>query len=70
MTRPITKKQLADLWAAEFVSTTGLCGLCGNTGWIDTRRHLKSPAGVACGIFAACICPNGRAQKAATQPGA
>lgn len=35
-----------------------LCGLCGNTGMLET--NTKSPAGIRCGISAPCICPNGR----------
>lgn len=42
-----------------------LCGLCGNTGKIDTRSIVKSPTGIPCGIKAFCICPNGRAFKKA-----
>lgn len=42
---------------------TSLCGLCGNTGKIDTVGKIQSPAGVSCGIRAFCICPNGRAWK-------
>lgn len=42
----------------------GCCGLCGNTGMIDTRGHLKTPAGASAGgILAYCICPNGRHRK-------
>lgn len=42
----------------------GCCGLCGNTGIIDTRGHLKTPAGAnAGGVRAFCICPNGRESK-------
>ena len=48
----------------EFVNEDhGLCGLCGNTGWIDTRGRAVSPAGVECGVLKPCICPNGRAAK-------
>lgn len=39
----------------------GLCGLCGQTGVIDTRDEMMSPAGVYCGVRRWCICPNGRA---------
>lgn len=37
-----------------------ICGLCGNSGMIDTRGYVKSPRGTPCGILAHCICPNGR----------
>ena len=41
-----------------------LCGLCGNTGIVDTSGTAKSPVGnVFCGIRAYCICPNGRKMK-------
>lgn len=49
-----------DLWL-EFVSESrGLCGLCGNSGIVDTIARVKSPTGVACGVARYCICPNGR----------
>jgi hypothetical protein len=41
----------------------GCCGLCGNTGIIDTRGHAKTPSGDPAGIRAFCICPNGRKAK-------
>jgi len=42
----------------------GCCGLCGNTGMIDTRGHLRTPDGAdAGGVRAYCICPNGRYAK-------
>lgn len=40
-----------------------MCGLCGNTGTIDTTNSAKSPAGVSCGGKFFCVCPNGRARK-------
>lgn len=40
-----------------------LCGLCGNTGIVDTVGKVMSPAGVVCGVKTYCICPNGRAMK-------
>ena len=39
------------------------CGLCGNTGLVDTRGTVKTPKGNDCGIRAFCICPNGRLLK-------
>ena len=39
------------------------CGLCGNSGVIDTRGVMFTPAGVECGVLAFCICPNGRLYK-------
>lgn len=53
---------LSDLWLARYVRK-GLCGLCGNTGKIDTRATAVSPAGVHCGDVLPCICPNGLAMK-------
>jgi hypothetical protein len=38
-----------------------MCGLCGNTGLINTHAH--TPTGKPCGVQAFCICPNGRALK-------
>ena len=39
------------------------CGLCGNSGVVDTRGKVVSPRGDDCGIRAFCICPNGRGIK-------
>lgn len=36
------------------------CGLCGNTGIINTQRIAFTPAGLECGVRRYCICPNGR----------
>lgn len=38
-----------------------VCGLCANTGIVDTLKTAVSPKGVQAGIRACCICPNGRA---------
>lgn len=62
MPRPITKNQLAQLWASEF-SPKNHCCLCGNRGIIDTRGQIFTPAGFECGAKVFCICPNGRAIK-------
>lgn len=43
------------------IETMPVCGLCGNTGYIET--NAKTTYGVACGIIKPCICPNGRAIK-------
>lgn len=40
------------------------CGLCGQSGYINTAG-ICTPAGVPCGGRFYCICPNGRALKAA-----
>lgn len=39
-----------------------ICGLCGNSGRIDTRGKAKV-SGADCGVLGYCICPNGRAMK-------
>lgn len=39
-----------------------VCGLCGNSGLMDTRRYA-SCLGQNCGIMGYCICPNGRAKR-------
>lgn len=63
MPRPITKNQLTDLWAAEYLSHNHHCCLCGNSGKIDTRGKVHTSAGVECGKLVWCICPNGRIMK-------
>lgn len=44
----------------RFVSPNQMCGLCGQSGIIDTRGKLFTPAGVECGVRVTCICPNGQ----------
>jgi hypothetical protein len=54
-----------DTWL-EFLGPPGeefCCGLCGNTGIVDTRGKVKTPRGDDCGVRTYCICPNGRAIK-------
>lgn len=68
MSRPISKKALYDFWRSEYLGGEGQwgpchCGICGNSGVIDTRGKAYTAAGVHCGIKAFCICPNGRAWK-------
>lgn len=58
-----------DLWQEFYVDVTRpdgikitVCGLCGNSGTVDTTTTAKifdKPAG----IKSFCICPNGRAMK-------
>ena len=50
------------LWE-EFQSSKDLCGLCGQTGVVNTLARMWSPGGVACGVLTYCICPNGRTKK-------
>lgn len=56
-----------DLWKEFLGGTYPMpnchCGLCGNHGMIDTRGKVSTPAGHPCGIYAPCICPNGREIK-------
>lgn len=40
------------------------CGLCGNTGIIDTTQSAITPNGTSVGKKFYCLCPNGRALKA------
>lgn len=40
-----------------------LCGLCGNSGMVDTTTTAKCWKTVPAGIKTYCICPNGRANK-------
>jgi hypothetical protein len=58
------KKLLADFWLENYwnkdVGIGGLCGLCGNTGKIDTTKSAISPMGLNSGGVYFCICPNGR----------
>ena len=56
-----------DLWL-EFLdeATKSHCGLCGNSGIIDTyKADIKTAAGLRVGVRAYCICPNGRIMKKA-----
>ncbi len=55
-------KRVTAYWLAYYVNDSlGLCSLCGNTGWIDTRKTAISPAGFSAGRVNFCICPNGQA---------
>lgn len=44
------------------------CGLCGNSGIVDTVGKIFTAAGVGCGIKTFCLCANGRAMKRASTP--
>ena len=48
----------------EFYINDGHCSLCGQVGWIDTRK-VKTPMGISCGRINWCICPNGQALREA-----
>lgn len=48
------------------IDKISICGLCGNSGIIDTKDKAKTPNGIGAkpvGVEAYCICPNGRAIK-------
>lgn len=54
-----------DTWL-EFLGPPGVescCGLCGNSGIVDTRGKVADPWGADCGVRAFCICANGRTIK-------
>jgi hypothetical protein len=54
-----------DTWL-EFLgppSVESHCGLCGDSGILDTRNKVHSSTGEDCGVRAFCICPNGRTIK-------
>jgi len=58
------KKILSDFWLNNYVNKEyALCGLCGNTGIINTTNSAVSPAGIKCGGKYFCVCPNGRVIK-------
>lgn len=60
---PADTKAVDDPWREFADAEHENCGLCGNTGVIDTRGRLETPAGVPCGVLRFCLCPNGRAWK-------
>lgn len=66
MTPKVNGVSADDLWV-EFVNEN-MCGLCGNSGAIDTRQTAISFAGYNFGGVFYCICPNGRAYKNAGVP--
>ena len=66
------RTKITDLWReflgpdyvncrfADRVWANSFCGLCGNSGVIDTRGQVFTAAGQDCGVRRYCICPNGR----------
>ncbi len=52
-----------DTWLEFLAGVPRTCGLCGNSGIVDTRGKVKNPRGEDCGVRAYCICPNGRTLK-------
>jgi hypothetical protein len=61
---PRENAAVTSYWLDHYVTEAGLCGLCGNTGVLDTRGRAISPVGVEAGGRYACICPNGQARRA------
>jgi hypothetical protein len=45
----------------DVLESVPVCGLCGNTGIVET--FAKTLYGAPCGVRKPCICPNGRAVK-------
>lgn len=65
----LASEELTDLWHSEFYNhAVGLCGLCGNSGKIDTRGRAISAAGVEAGMVSYCICSNGRSMRLTNKP--
>lgn len=55
----ISDKALADFWLTTYLDrSTGLCGLCANTGIIHAAP--MSPTGLRLNNKYHCVCPNGR----------
>lgn len=56
--------EVVEYWLEHYLNVVvGLCGLCGNTGLIDTRGRAVSPAGVDAGGIHYCVCPNGQTRR-------
>ena len=45
------------------IAEIGFCGLCGNSGIIDTRGRAITGAGLDVGIKTYCLCANGQAMR-------
>lgn len=54
-------KAVTDYWLKFYVE--GVCTLCGNSGYVDTRKTAVSPLGVKVGRRQPCICPNGQENR-------
>ena len=65
------KKIIADFWIENYLNSEvapgGLCGLCANTGKIDTTATAVSTKGLLAGGVYFCLCPNGRALKESSE---
>ena len=61
------KRLIADFWHENYSVITKekwtCCGLCGNTGIINTKNSAFTPRGESVGREFYCICPNGRSMK-------
>ena len=64
--QPVWEEFLVQVRWHDDAAPMPVCGLCGNTGIIDTgpRGRVTTPAGHPCPVIQRpCICPNGRAVK-------
>ena len=51
------------IWTEFLNPQYKVCGLCGNTGIINTSNSATSMAGIRTGGLHYCVCPNGRTLK-------
>lgn len=56
-----TSKRVEDYWFDHYV-VDDHCGLCGNSGVIDSTG-VRTPAGLEVGGKFLCICPNGQSLR-------
>lgn len=56
------EKAMGISWMEYVNSNYNICGLCGNSGVVDTRK-IATAAGIDVGGLHYCVCPNGRALK-------
>lgn len=66
----VLKRNASNSWMEFLVKVEGeegpqnVCGLCGNTGELDTTGNTRDPSGqIRVGVRAHCVCPNGRKLK-------
>ena len=57
-----TNQAVNEYWNEHFTNR-GVCGLCGNSGTVDTRYSAKNPQGSPVGIKTFCFCPNGQVNR-------
>lgn len=69
-------KVVGEYWNKHYSTTTlaphlnrdiSICGLCGNSGVIDTRDSAKDSWGKPVGIRTWCICYNGQALRSSSK---